>query len=122
VVNWFVRPARFWADRGGPVIGGAIINDAGKHDVNSFGDRPGWVEENALEERDAIGSRSQAPANPSAAIPGGVPAPAKSRGRWKPKTNIIMPSSRSLRLSRVISGQAGLWRRRGVGVGLYEVA
>jgi hypothetical protein len=39
------------------VIGGAIINDAGKHDVNSFGDRPGWVEENALDERDAIGSR-----------------------------------------------------------------
>jgi hypothetical protein len=55
------------------VSGGAIINDAGKHDVNSFGDNPGCVEENDLEERDAIRSRSQAPANSPAATPGGDP-------------------------------------------------
>jgi hypothetical protein len=53
--------------------GGAIINDAGKHDVNSFGDRPGCVEENALDERDAICGRSPALANAPAAIPGGDP-------------------------------------------------
>lgn len=68
-----MRPAPYWAGRSGPVIGGVIINDAGKHDVNSFGDRPGRVEENALEEREAIGGRSQAPANSPAAIPGGDP-------------------------------------------------